>query len=118
MRVPIAAPRPVFNFERVDASALCNDPHIPARDTSARNRHRQCRGWAESLGVPMHVQLLFGIGVAFGFIAWGVVTALYVWPELRLRSRIEALRPLLVLHGFRSAFADNARSGFPYLAAT
>ena len=66
----------------------------------------------------MHVQLLFGIGVAFGFIAWGVVTALYVWPELRLRSRIEALRPLLVLHGFRSAFADNARSGFPYLAAT
>jgi hypothetical protein len=49
----------------------------------------------------MRVQLLFGISVAFGFIAWGVVTALYLWPELRTRSRIEALKPLLVLHGFR-----------------
>jgi hypothetical protein len=49
----------------------------------------------------MNVQLLFGISVAFGFVAWAVVTALYIWPELRARSRIEALRPLLVLHGFR-----------------
>src|SRR5262249_51876191 len=46
----------------------------------------------------MHVQLLFGISVAFGFVAWGVVTAL---PQLQARSRIEALRPLLALHGFR-----------------
>jgi hypothetical protein len=65
----------------------------------------------------MHVQLLFGIGVAFGFIAWGVVTALYVWPELRLRSRIEALRPLLVLHGFRSAFERGAELGKRTLGA-
>jgi hypothetical protein len=49
----------------------------------------------------MNVQLLFGISVAFGFVAWAVVTALYIWPELRARSRIEALRPLLALHGFR-----------------
>ena len=49
----------------------------------------------------MHVQLLFGISVAFGFVAWGVVTALYIWPQLQARSRIEALRPLLALHGFR-----------------
>jgi hypothetical protein len=49
----------------------------------------------------MFVQLLFGISVAFGFVAWAVVTALYIWPELRTRSRIEALRPLLALHGFR-----------------
>jgi len=47
------------------------------------------------------VQLLFGISVAFGFVAWAVVTALYIWPELQVRSRSEALRPLLVLHGFR-----------------
>jgi hypothetical protein len=53
------------------------------------------------LEVLMNVQLLFGISVAFGFVAWAVVTALYIWPELRARSRIEALRPLLVLHGFR-----------------
>ena len=49
----------------------------------------------------MYVQLLFGISVAFGFVAWAVVTALYIWPQLRARSRIEALRPLLALHGFR-----------------
>jgi len=49
----------------------------------------------------MHVQLLFGISVAFGFVAWGAVTALYIWPQLQARSRIEALRPLLALHGFR-----------------
>jgi hypothetical protein len=34
-------------------------------------------------------------------IAWGVVAARYLWPELRLRSRAEALRPLLILHSFR-----------------
>jgi hypothetical protein len=49
----------------------------------------------------MNVQLLFGISVAFGFVAWAVVTALYIWPKLRARWRIEALRPLLALHGFR-----------------
>jgi len=49
----------------------------------------------------MDVQLLFGISVAFGFVAWAVVTVFYIWPELRDRSRIEALRPLLTLHGFR-----------------
>ena len=38
----------------------------------------------------MRVQLLFGISVAFGFVAWAVVTALYIWPKLQARSRIEA----------------------------
>jgi hypothetical protein len=49
----------------------------------------------------MDVQLLFGISVAFGFVAWAVVAVFYIWPELRDRSRTEALRPLLTLHGFR-----------------
>ena len=49
----------------------------------------------------MFVQALFGISVAFGFVAWAVVAAFYIWPELRDRPRIEALRPLLVLHCFR-----------------
>jgi hypothetical protein len=49
----------------------------------------------------MTVQLLFGMGVAFSFIAWAVVAKLYIWPQLRARSRIDALRPLLVLHAFR-----------------
>ena len=49
----------------------------------------------------MTVQLLFGTSVAFSFIAWAVVAKLYIWPQLRTRSRIDALRPLLVLHAFR-----------------
>jgi hypothetical protein len=46
-------------------------------------------------------QLFFFVNIAFSFIAWGIVTARYIWPELRLRQRAEALRPLLILHSFR-----------------
>lgn len=46
-------------------------------------------------------QLCFFLSIAFSFIAWGIVTARYIWPELRLRQRADALRPLLVLHSFR-----------------
>jgi hypothetical protein len=41
------------------------------------------------------------MSIAFSFIAWAIVTVRYVWPVLRLRSRAEALRPLLMLHSFR-----------------
>ncbi|MGA7315568.1 MAG: hypothetical protein WBX22_16505 [Silvibacterium sp.] len=43
----------------------------------------------------------FFVSIAFSFIAWGIVAARYMWPELRLRPRVEALRPLLILHSFR-----------------
>ena len=43
----------------------------------------------------------FFVSIAFSFVAWGIVTARYIWPELRLRQRTEALRPLLILHSFR-----------------
>ncbi|HEX4150635.1 MAG TPA: hypothetical protein VHY75_00325 [Steroidobacteraceae bacterium] len=46
-------------------------------------------------------QLCFFASIAFSFIAWGIVTARYIWPQLRLRQRSEALRPLLILHSFR-----------------
>jgi hypothetical protein len=46
-------------------------------------------------------QIWFFVSIAFSFIAWGIVTARYIWPELRLRPRAEALRPLLILHSFR-----------------
>ena len=49
----------------------------------------------------MPAQALFGISVAFSFIAWGIVSAQYLWPELRDQPRAQALRPLLVLHSFR-----------------
>src|SRR5215510_4848504 len=53
-------------------------------------------------GVAMSQSILFLItSVGFSFIAWGIVVAWYVWPELRGRSRAEAMRPLLVLHSFR-----------------
>lgn len=43
----------------------------------------------------------FFLSMAFSFIAWGIVTARYIWPELRVRRRAEALEPLLILHTFR-----------------
>ena len=46
-------------------------------------------------------QLCFFVSIAFSFIVWGIVTARYIWPELRLRQRAEALRPLLIFHSFR-----------------
>ena len=46
-------------------------------------------------------QLWFFASIAFSLIAWGIVTARYIWPELRVRQRAEALRPLLILHSFR-----------------
>ena len=49
----------------------------------------------------MPPELSFFISIAFSFTAWGIVTARYIWPELRLRERAEALRPLLILHSFR-----------------
>ena len=49
----------------------------------------------------MTPQFCFFVSIAFSIIAWGIVTARYVWPKLRLRQRSEALRPLLILHSFR-----------------
>src|SRR5215471_18405145 len=50
----------------------------------------------------MQSQFAFFVSIAFSVVAWGVATARYIWPELRLRSRPQALRPLLILHTFRS----------------
>src|SRR5215472_13985259 len=44
----------------------------------------------------------FYVSIAFSLIAWGIVTARYIWLELRLRPRVEALRPLLILHSRRT----------------
>jgi hypothetical protein len=71
-------------------------------------------------------QLSFFVSIAFGFIAWGIVTARYIWPELRLRQRAEALRPLLILHSFRfiglaflvpGVVSPDLPSGFAHSAA-
>src|SRR5579863_720106 len=49
----------------------------------------------------MPIPLIWGVTVAFGFLAWGVFAAQYVWPVISKRQRADALRPILVLHGFR-----------------
>ncbi len=46
-------------------------------------------------------QICFFVSIAFNFITWGIVSARYIWPELHLRQRADALRPLLILHSFR-----------------
>ncbi|MGB9235388.1 MAG: hypothetical protein WCC04_13315 [Terriglobales bacterium] len=49
----------------------------------------------------MPIPLIWGVTVAFGFLAWGVFAAQYIWPAISKRERAEALRPILMLHGFR-----------------
>jgi hypothetical protein len=49
----------------------------------------------------MEQQFAFFTSIAFSFIAWSIMTGRYIWPQLRVRPRAEALRPLLVLHSFR-----------------
>ncbi|HSY66397.1 MAG TPA: hypothetical protein VK829_17525 [Terriglobales bacterium] len=43
----------------------------------------------------------FFVSIAFSLIAWGIVAARYIWPELRVLPQADALRPLLILHSFR-----------------
>ena len=49
----------------------------------------------------MTPQLSFGISIALGFLAWGLVTARYFWPALRSKQGPERFRPILLLHSFR-----------------
>ena len=43
----------------------------------------------------------FFVNIAFSCIVWALVAARYIWPQLRLRPRSDALRPILTLHSFR-----------------
>jgi hypothetical protein len=49
----------------------------------------------------MDIQALFGLSVLMSFVAFGLVTQLYIWPHLRIRERDDALLPLVVPHTFR-----------------
>src|SRR5690349_18211825 len=49
----------------------------------------------------MPQQVAFFASIALSFTAWSIVTAHLIWPALARRSRVDALRPLLVLHSFR-----------------
>jgi hypothetical protein len=49
----------------------------------------------------MRAQLCFFVSILLSYVAWGLVTAQLILPELRRRSRNDGLRPLLILHSFR-----------------
>jgi hypothetical protein len=47
------------------------------------------------------IQALFGLSVLMSFVAFGLVTKLYIWPRLRILERDDALIPLVLPHTFR-----------------
>ena len=49
----------------------------------------------------MKFEALFGLSVLMGFVAFGIVTKLYIWPRVRLMRREDALLALVVPHTFR-----------------
>ena len=49
----------------------------------------------------MDSEALFGLSVLMSFLAFGIVTKLYIWPRLRVMRREDALVPLVVPHTFR-----------------
>lgn len=49
----------------------------------------------------MEIQALFGLSILMSFVAFGLVTGLYIWPRLRVMPRDQALLPLVVPHTFR-----------------
>src|ERR1700745_1834692 len=44
---------------------------------------------------------LFGLSVFMSFVAFGLVTHLYIWPRLRILEREDVLISLVVPHTFR-----------------
>jgi hypothetical protein len=44
---------------------------------------------------------LFGLSVLMSFVAFGIVTKIYIWPRFRIVRREEALIALAVPHTFR-----------------
>ena len=49
----------------------------------------------------MELQVTFLLSVILSFVVWGLIGSRYIWPALRGRPWVEALRPLLLLHAFR-----------------
>ncbi len=49
----------------------------------------------------MSIAALFGLSVLMSFLAFGIVTKLYIWPWLRVIPREDSLPALVVPHTFR-----------------
>ena len=57
----------------------------------------------------MRTEALFGISILFSFVAWGILTKVYLWPTLRSRPRALALKaptPLAQFSVHRFGFSD------------
>jgi hypothetical protein len=69
---------------------------------------------------------LFGLSVLMSFVAFGIVTRIYIWPRLRRARLAEALVALMVPHTFRfiglsflipGVVSRSLASGFSFPAA-
>src|SRR5499426_908579 len=49
----------------------------------------------------MSSDALFGLSILMSFLAFAVVTKVYIWPRLRVMHRTDALVPLVIPHTFR-----------------
>jgi hypothetical protein len=49
----------------------------------------------------MNSQALFGLSALMSFLAFGIVTKIYIWPRVRVMRREDALIALVVPHIFR-----------------
>jgi hypothetical protein len=49
----------------------------------------------------MNVRALFGLSFVMSFVSFGIVTKLYIWPQLNVVHAGDALLPLVVIHTFR-----------------
>jgi hypothetical protein len=49
----------------------------------------------------MSIRAVFGLSILLSFVAFGLVTRLFIWPRLRVMARDDALLPLVVPHTFR-----------------
>ncbi len=49
----------------------------------------------------MDIRAIFGLSILMSFVAFGLVTKLYIWPRLRILERADALVPLVVPNAFR-----------------
>ena len=49
----------------------------------------------------MDIRAVFGLSILMSFVAFGLVTKLYIWPRLRTLECNDALLPLVLPHAFR-----------------
>lgn len=49
----------------------------------------------------MNLRMLFGVSLLMSFVAFGLLTGLYLWPKLNSMTTASALTALLILHAYR-----------------